>query len=341
MPTTRMVSDAPPRSRAQYSAVRTVSLHRRVRKAMAGTPMGNSAGQERPRRPEVGALTPPSGTTTYTYNGQGLRMSETPAYGAALTFTWETVGSDPLVLDDGVDAYIYGPTLFGGAAPIEQINLTSKAPSYLSATPSGVQTVFNESGSLSELAEYSPYGVQTIQSGAMTTPFGFQGSYQDASGLDYMVNRYYDSTSGEFLSVDPDVSETGQPYSAFNSDPMNVTDPLGLEGWYCISGQTHYYKGNLYGDSGNGKCNGENSQSGAVLEFLAMCAGHPKYCQALAADQSIGVGNSIASMAAGTAGASATSASEYYEDTAGGAAHATSESLTVSELEATGLEIWR
>jgi hypothetical protein len=56
------------------------------------------------------------------------------------------------------------------------------------------------------------------------------------------------------LSVDPDVAETRQPYAFTGDDPLNATDPLGLKGWYCINGQTHYYKGNKYGPVGNGKC---------------------------------------------------------------------------------------
>jgi hypothetical protein len=57
------------------------------------------------------------------------------------------------------------------------------------------------------------------------------------------VDRYYDPTTDQFLSVDPDVAESGQPYAFTGDDPLNATDPLGLKGWYCIGGQSHYYKG--------------------------------------------------------------------------------------------------
>ena len=42
------------------------------------------------------------------------------------------------------------------------------------------------------------------------------------------VNRYYDPSTDQFLSVDPDVAETGQPYAFTGDDPLNETDPLGL-----------------------------------------------------------------------------------------------------------------
>jgi hypothetical protein len=43
-----------------------------------------------------------------------------------------------------------------------------------------------------------------------------------------VVGRYYDPTTGQFLTVDPAVSITGQPYSYAGDDPVNESDPTGL-----------------------------------------------------------------------------------------------------------------
>jgi RHS repeat-associated protein len=43
-----------------------------------------------------------------------------------------------------------------------------------------------------------------------------------------VVNRYYDPSTGQFLSVDPDVASTGQTYSFAGDDPVNASDPSGL-----------------------------------------------------------------------------------------------------------------
>jgi RHS repeat-associated protein len=43
-----------------------------------------------------------------------------------------------------------------------------------------------------------------------------------------LVGRYYDPSTDQFLSIDPDVAETGQPYAYTADDPLNATDPLGL-----------------------------------------------------------------------------------------------------------------
>ena len=44
-----------------------------------------------------------------------------------------------------------------------------------------------------------------------------------------LVNRYYDPSTDQFISVDPLVSETGQPFSYADDDPVNGSDPSGLD----------------------------------------------------------------------------------------------------------------
>ena len=46
----------------------------------------------------------------------------------------------------------------------------------------------------------------------------------------FAVGRYYDPSTDQFISIDPDVEETGQPYVYTGDDPLNATDPLGLQG---------------------------------------------------------------------------------------------------------------
>jgi hypothetical protein len=45
--------------------------------------------------------------------------------------------------------------------------------------------------------------------------------------IESLFGRYYDPSTDQFLSVDPDVAETGQPYAYTGDDPVNGTDPLG------------------------------------------------------------------------------------------------------------------
>lgn len=74
-----------------------------------------------------------------------------------------------------------------------------------------------------------PYGNVASSSGSLTTPFGFTGVYTDAeSGLYYAIHRYYDPTTATWLTIDPAVSSTMQPYQYVHGDPLDRTDPLGL-----------------------------------------------------------------------------------------------------------------
>ena len=153
---------------------------------------------------------------------------------------WDSVtsGSIPLNIDDATTtssgttnaSYIYGDLLSGGTAPVEQITTTGSGSTavFLVANQTGVQGVYGSTGSSLEQALYSVYGKQTLVSGSDVTPFGFQGSYTDSTGLIYLINRYYDPTTDQFLSVDPDVATTDQPYVFTNDDPLNAEDPLGL-----------------------------------------------------------------------------------------------------------------
>ena len=45
---------------------------------------------------------------------------------------------------------------------------------------------------------------------------------------DYLRNRYYDPSTGQFISRDPRVSTTRQPYSYVGDNPLNGADPSGL-----------------------------------------------------------------------------------------------------------------
>ena len=51
-----------------------------------------------------------------------------------------------------------------------------------------------------------------------------------------LVHRYYDPTTAQFLSVDPAVLRTVEPYSFANADPANLSDPTGLCG-ACALGE--------------------------------------------------------------------------------------------------------
>ena len=165
-----------------------------------------------------------SASTSFVYDGTGLRQSET-AGSATTYFTWGTEGALPLLLSDGANSYIYGPA----GTPVEQVS-SSGTPTYLLADQLGsTRALTNASGSVTATFSYDAWGNLTGSTGSATTPFMYAGQYYDsATGLYYMQARYYDPASGQFLSLDPDVGLTRAPYNYAGDDPVNLTDPLGL-----------------------------------------------------------------------------------------------------------------
>jgi RHS repeat-associated protein len=80
---------------------------------------------------------------------------------------------------------------------------------------------------------FSPHG--SILSGSLTDPFGYKaqfGYYTDnETGLQLLTHRYFDSSSGRFLTRDPIGYRGGANlYGYVTNNPLRLSDPLGLEG---------------------------------------------------------------------------------------------------------------
>jgi RHS repeat-associated protein len=61
----------------------------------------------------------------------------------------------------------------------------------------------------------------------VTLPIGFTGGYSTGGALIYLIARYYDPSTAQFLTVDPKVATTLSPYGYVQGDPINSTDPSG------------------------------------------------------------------------------------------------------------------
>jgi RHS repeat-associated protein len=176
-----------------------------------------------------------------TYDGQDIRASDTVS-GASQTFAWDTSGKMPQLLMDGANAYIYGD----GGTPAEQVNLATGTIRYLVADALGsVRGIVSSAGALTATTGYDAFG-NPLTSGGLTatTPFGYAGGYTDPTGLIYLLNRYYDPATAQFISVDAAIRSTDQPYQYASGNPVNKADPTGnytqlITHWTVLSnGQT-------------------------------------------------------------------------------------------------------
>ena len=179
---------------------------------------------------ELTSYTTPYVSMTFaTYNGEGLRTSATFSTSSGITtrehYLYNQTSSIPNIITDSTNAYIYNSSM----VPFEQINLTTGITTYLITDATGsVRAVMSASAKIEATTNYDAYGNTTTKGGLSSyTPFGFSGSYSDPTGLTYLINRYYEPSTGQFISVDPLVIQTAQPYAYTGGDPVNLSDPSG------------------------------------------------------------------------------------------------------------------
>ncbi len=162
----------------------------------------------------------PTLSANYSHNPLGLRTTAT-YNGVNSSFVYSPSNQ---LLADGENYYIYGPS----GTPIEQISESSAVPTYLYSDQLGSVVMETDgSGIVVATQSYSPYGSLASNTGTDPTPFGFAGGYTDPTGLIYLINRYYDPATGQFVSVDPAISQTQQPYVYAGDNPINNVDPTG------------------------------------------------------------------------------------------------------------------
>jgi len=92
--------------------------------------------------------------------------------------------------------------------------------------------VTDSSGSNQATYTYDVYGNLAASTGTVTNPLRFAGQYRDGeSSLYYLRARYYDPATAQFISRDPAVVTTREPYAYVGDNPLNATDPAGLLSW--------------------------------------------------------------------------------------------------------------
>jgi RHS repeat-associated protein len=175
---------------------------------------------------QANRLTADGSAGTYAYNGDGLRMSKT-VNGTTSQFLWDVTSTVPILLKDASTAYVYGP----GGLPLEQINGSS--PFWLHHDQlASIRLVTDSTGASQATYSFDAYGNLTTSTGTITNPFRFAGQYRDAeSSLYYLRARYYDPSTGQFVSQDPAVATTRGPYGYVRGNPLNAVDPTGLLCW--------------------------------------------------------------------------------------------------------------
>ena len=94
-----------------------------------------------------------------------------------------------------------------------------------------ITSLSSPAGDLVNTYSYDSYGRLTGSTGTLANPFQYTGrEYDSETGLYYYRARYYDPSTGRFLSQDPIGFDGGvNSYAYVDNSPSNATDPFGLQ----------------------------------------------------------------------------------------------------------------
>jgi RHS repeat-associated protein len=160
---------------------------------------------------------------SYGYDGDGQRTSVTRRSGVA-RLTWDRSASTPVLLGDGTDTFVYGPD----GVPVEQLDADGNASFLLTDGQGSVRLRTDPAGGVIGRRDYDAFG-RTVNATTGASPLGYRGQYTDAeTGFQYLQARFYDPATAQFLTRDPLLTTTRAPYSYAGNNPVNASDPSGL-----------------------------------------------------------------------------------------------------------------
>jgi RHS repeat-associated protein len=193
-----------------------------------------------------------SGTTTYTWDFENRLTSATlPGSGGTVSFKYDPLGRriyKSSSLGTSIFAYdgnnLIEETNSSGAAVTrysQSLNideplamLRSGTTSYYQADGLGsVSSLTNTAGAAAQNYTYDSFGNILATAGSLTNSFRYTGREFDTEiNLYYYRSRYYDASSGRFLSEDPLGFLAGiNKYAYVLNDPTKYRDPAGLWPW--------------------------------------------------------------------------------------------------------------
>jgi len=183
------------------------------------------------------AINGPSVSAAFSYDTLSRRVAKT-INGQTTTFHYD--GLDAVRENGPAGEASYLRTL----AIDEALTRTdaSGPTSFLADILGSTLALVDPSGTPSTAYAYEPFGATQISGAPSSNPFQFSGRENDRGEIYYYRARYYDLLRGRFLSPDPLGLRSGDTnlYVYAGSNPVNITDPLGLFGvWSCA--QCVYY----------------------------------------------------------------------------------------------------
>ncbi len=135
-------------------------------------------------------------TASYTYNGDGLRMSKT-VNGTTTSHIWDGTNIAADVSGGAVTKYIRGLQLISSKKGSNESFYTYNGHGDVVQLTSGT-------GAITKQYSYDAFGVEQNKTDNDTNPFRYCGEYYDTeTDSIYLRARYYRPTTGQFITEDP------------------------------------------------------------------------------------------------------------------------------------------
>jgi RHS repeat-associated protein len=166
----------------------------------------------------------------YTYNGLGQRANK-EVDEVTTVFVYDFNGN--IVAESQPDGTIANEYLYMGSNRLARVDVGSGDLYYYSNNYLGTPLLLtDDTGKVVWDADYEPFGEAAVNAAStVVNNFRFAGQYYDEeTGLHYNYHRYYDPTTGRYLTPDPIGLVGGiNLYSYVLNNPINLIDPHGLE----------------------------------------------------------------------------------------------------------------
>lgn len=176
---------------------------------------------------------PPVNSSSYVYMPDGQRLIRRENTGTANVTTVLTMENMEVIYTPASSTPITHNTYYSAAGRLIAQNLYTGltiwfATDYQNSVARAVVNTLAPYAPLNTQLWY-PYGALRGYDPNPYTRRGYIGQNEDPSGYLYLNHRYYDPNLGQFLSVDPVVATTGQPYLYAQGNPVTRSDPSGLD----------------------------------------------------------------------------------------------------------------